>query len=356
MATFRAFNRGIAVASVYALVLLLVVWFAMPFYIPAGARIALFGLCGFLAGTITGFSNTQHGESLRRDLRRNVSDGAMVSVWIAIVWLTLNLLQFGAPVNWVALRLGVFSAGALLGAAIGEPVLILLGSLSIRGRRPFAAANRFCDRFHDVNVRFVAQVILHTVAFVSLVAAAVAAAMVVMIVVAIILTFLLLGWLLSVALSDGNRRTSYSPSRSRRRYSSSDDEDAAPAFRLRAGQRIDEQGRVVDTHWYGDVPAGQNINEKGQIVNERWIGDEPTGYRIAEDGRLQREGLLFDQDVGVSLVSDGHGGQRVVRPGVFSDEDTGLRVDAEGRAIQEGVFFDREQGFEIDGDGNVRKI
>lgn len=349
---FSAFNRGITVAVVYAVVLLVGGWMALRHGVPGGSTTALFALAGFIAGAVAGFSNTIAGESLRRDLMRNVADAAMVSLWIAIALLTLNLVSVGAPLDWVGTRLAIFTAATIIGAAAGEPLLIFLSSLSIRGRRPFVATNRFCHRFHDPTTRFVAQVVLHTLAFLALVAMVAAVAMVVLIVVTIVLAIVIAGWIISAALNDGNQKTSPP----RRRWTSSSDDPPEPVFSLKAGQRIDEQGRIVNTHWYGDERTGQKINAQGQIVEERFRGDEPTGYRIAEDGRLQREGLFWNDDVGVSVVRDDNGGHRVVQPGLFSDHDTNLRVDAQGRPIREGILFDDEQGFEIHSDGKVRKV
>ncbi|HEX8155172.1 MAG TPA: hypothetical protein VF698_18715 [Thermoanaerobaculia bacterium] len=346
-----AVNRGIAVAVVYALVLLVGGWAALPYYAAAEMRMALFALAGFVAGAIAGFSNTLDGESPRRDLGRNALDAAMVSLWTGIALLTLNLVYLGATVDWAGKLLGIFAIAALIGGAAGEPLLIFVSSLSIRGRRPFVAANRFCDRFHDSSTRFVAQVVLHSVAFIALMAAAAALAMVVLIIVAVIVTVVIGGWMLSAALSDGNQRTTR-----RRRSTSRNDDRPEPVFSLKPGQRIAADGRIVDEHWLGDTRTGKKINERGQVVDERWLGDEATGYRIAADGRVQREGFFFNDDLGVSVVPDGKGGQRVIKPGVFFDDDTNLRIDAKGRPIEQGVFFDDEQGFEIDADGKVRKI
>jgi hypothetical protein len=345
-----AFNRGIAVATAYSALLLLAGWFALPYGVPFAARVGLFAVCGFLAGTIAGFSNTQAQESLRRDLARNLCDAGMVLVWLGVFWLAVNLARPLAPLDQAAQLFGALAGAALAGAAIGEPAIVLIGALSIRGRRPFVAANRACERIHDPHARFVARVVLHTVSFLLLFAAAAAAAMVVMIVVALILTVVIGGWLLSTALNDGK-----TPNVSRRRRSRGDGEPAQPLFSLKRGQRLDEQGRIVDEHWYGDTPTGRKINKQGQLVDERWFGDEPTGVRIAPDGKLQKEGFLFDDDLGVRLVADRDGNRRVVKEGIFFDDDTSLRIDAHGRPIREGVLFDRDEGFEVDSDGEVKK-
>jgi hypothetical protein len=334
---FRAYDRGIVVASLYAATVVVCVQLFLPGGSAFGVRAALWGVCGFVAGAIGGFSNTEEADSFRRDMARNACDAAMIVVWTANLLLLVNLLRRMAGVAELAQLAGIFAAGTLAGAVIGEPVLLFAGSLSIKGRRPFAGASRLTESLHNPHARFAAKVVLHTVVVGGLLLLAAAAALVVFMIVAFFIAIAILALVLKAMTSEGQTTT-------------------VPTFRRRRGEKLDRDRRVVREGWLTDQPTGQRINGDGQLVNEGVFVDQPTGLKIGPDGKLLKEGWLADQETGVRFEDDGRGGQRVIRQGWLVDQDTGRYIDAQGRPMKDGFLVDQEEGFEIDEHGNVRPL
>lgn len=336
---FRAYDRGIVVASLYAATILVCGQLFLPHGSGFGMSAALWGVCGFVAGAIGGFSNTEEADSFRRDMARNACDAAMIVVWTANLLLLVNLVRRLAGTVELAQLAGIFAGGTLAGAVIGEPVLLFAGSLSIKGRRPFAGASRLTESLHNPHARFAAKVVLHTVVVAGLLLLAAAAAFVVLMIVAFFIAIGILVLVLKAMTSDGRPTTT-----------------TVPTFRRRRGEKLDRDQRIVREGFFTDQPTGQRLNREGQLVNEGVFADQPTGLKIGPDGKLLKEGWLVDRETGVRFEDDGRGGQRVIREGWLFDQDTGRYIDAQGRPMKDGFFVDQEEGFEIDEHGNVRPL
>ena len=70
------------------------------------------------------------------------------------------------------------------------------------------------------------------------------------------------------------------------------------------GQRIDEDGRLVDEGFFVDTPTGIRIREDGRVVEEGFFVDTSTKGRIDEDGRLVDEGFVVDIPTGTKFVKE----------------------------------------------------
>jgi hypothetical protein len=339
---FRAYDRGIVVASLYATSMILALLYVAPDSIRAqlhkglGVQLAVVAVFGLVAGAIGGFSNTIDGESGQRDLERNVFDGGMILLWTANALLAANLaLRFtAAPVllRWI----GALAGGVALGALVGEPLLRVLVRVRVRGRQPLLWVNAVTQRIQHADVRFVTRVIVQTIVVLALMMLAFVAA----IVVVVLIVLAVIGLVLSIAFGEGGGGTA-------RNYAH---DEHAPLMELPPGSKILGDGRVVQEGFLFDKETGMRIDEDGRLVKEGLLFDKPTGVRIDEDGRILKEGFIFDKATGVRIV-DGE----LVEEGLLFDNSTGMGFDEEGRVVEKGVLTDKPAGVVITASGKVRR-
>jgi hypothetical protein len=284
---FRAFDRGILVSSLYAATLIVAAEARPLDGEDAGVHMTVWALCGFIAGAIGGFSNTLAHESARRDLARNSLDGLMISIWTINIILLINALWYLDLPSYLAQYAGLLVAGTLVGALIGEPLLMFCGRLTIRGVRPFDTANQLAESIEDENTRFAARVILHTI--VVIVLAAILFAILIAIAIAI-----------AIALAIGALYVAFQVWRSQ----------SSSGLRLERGLRVDKEGRVRKKGFLFDTPTGTRIKRDASgnqhVVKEGIFFDSDTGLYVDDKGRTKRSGLLFDSEVeGIDIRSDG---------------------------------------------------
>lgn len=327
----QGINRGIAVASIYSAIVLLVLGYVDRYSLGGQLReftLYLWGAMGFLAGAIAGFSNTEAGESKGQDFLRNAADAILVAAWTGTLALGANLVWTYAHGPDLVLAWGVFSGAVMVGSVIGEPVLTLVARTSIKGRRPFLFVNRITEGIEDPNTRFLVRVGTQSVVFALLVGLA----MTLMVVVISLLIIAFGLWAIAAMLDDSPKsRTIWVPKRG----------------------RVRDDGRIVQQSSFGgEKRTGQRIAEDGKVLRETWRGEEEVGLRIDEQGRVLKEGVFGETKTGARLKESG-GEKHVVREGLLVDSDTGLRLDKDGRSGKEGLLGRKDAGFEIDGDGKI---
>lgn len=324
-------NRGIAVAAVYAIVLLgTAVGLHRGDVLPTLAQpqiFVVFGLVGYLVGAICGYSNTDRDSEGTRRLDLNILDAAVASLWAAIAVFAADLAL--APFESAAFAIqlvGILAGGSILGGLVGEPILSLLGKIRVKGRHPFHFIRDATERIRNPDARFVWRVVLQTVMFAFL---ATLAAIAIAIVIAVIVVMLAIWFFVASTSESSGRKTVYVP----------------------RGGRVRDDGRIVDRR---GQRTSQRIDEDGHILEQSFLGEERLGMRIDRDGRVLNEGLLGDSRTGVRLKQDGSK-QRIVKEGVFSDHDTGLGLDAQGRAYKERTLGKSEAGIAITSEGGVHE-
>lgn len=305
---FEAYNRGIILASMYGSALLLVfeyLWSRGQSTTLGPLALVAYGLTGFLAGTIGGFSRSDDlAEDETRDLKRNAMDAGVLMIWIAIVVLAANLVvPFSKPASLLAL-LGACVLGGQIGALLGEPILSYLAQVPIKGRRPFLFVSNLTTSIENDDVRFVTRVIIQSILLAALLTLAFALFVVFLVIVALWLGFLAIG--LIMTLMDG-------------------------------GEHV-------------RIPKRVRVRGSGEITSGR---GRKTGLKVRGDKKIVREGFFSDQETGLELE-----GEKVMKRGIFTDKKTGveMRMGSGGRELYLDGEKVRSEEVEIDSSGDAHEV
>jgi hypothetical protein len=326
---FRAYNRGIIVAALYSAAAAVLFELFGPPELRASQnnQLVVLGILGMVGGTIGGFSNTNCFANGRRDLKRNLLDAVMISVWAANLLLVFNLVSPSFSIEALAQLLGAFAGGSVVGGAIGEPIVGLVGKLQIKGRRPFAWVNSVTESIDNANARFVMRVLIQTVVAGILVALAFIAFMVVLVILIIAVAFIVLGKVLGGAGSgSSNAETAFVPGTGHDLHSAG---EAAAA----AGEEAERREMLLKgaggpgSEFYASGQYGGRVQADGTILTARGdyagkvdVQANSFGKRYIHDARgndigtVDKEGFIRDShgnSVGKSDRPDSAGTREV---------------------------------------------